>query len=196
MVFSSHFMPLHLLQKMDNKTSTSLELNGIGGIINTEGGVKISIKGRYFNGEEVHENYYADGFNHEEAENSNSYRINVLEPEASSVNILRYSYPGRAVSFFLGGWFDGKTLKDPFITIETSRRLDKCRKIISTFYSRTPEPMADTTPIVTVSYNKHSRKIKGVFAFHPEAHPDVLISGEFDVKLSEIEYKGVENHVF
>ena len=189
-------MPLHLLQKMDNKTATSLELNGTGGIINTEGGVKISIKGRYFNGEEVHENYYADGFNHDEAENSNSYRINVLEPEASSVNILRFSYPGRAVSFFLGGWFDGITLKDPFITIETSRRLDKCRKIISTFNSRNPEPMADTTPILSVSFNKHSGKIKGVFAFYPEAHPDVLISGEFDVKLSEIEYKGVENHVF
>jgi hypothetical protein len=182
---------------MDNKTASLLELNGIGGIINTKGGVKISIKGRYFNGDEVHENYYADGFKHEDAENSNSYRINVLEPGASSVNILRFSFPGRAVSFFLGGWFDGKTIKDPFITIETNRRLDKCRKIISTFYSRNPEPMAaDTTPIVSVSYNKHSRRIKGVFAFHPEAHPDVLISGEFDVKLSVIEYEGVEIHAF
>lgn len=153
---------------------------------NKDGGVKIKIRGNYHNGNEVDEEYYADCFLNEKIDHSSSFRISQTEPENSSVNVFRFNDPSLTISFFMSFWFDGKTYRNPNIQVETNLWFDKYRKISTNLYLCSEDACANASPIRNLKFNRRNRILYGSFNYNPLGHKNVVVSGEFDVRLKMI----------
>jgi hypothetical protein len=151
-----------------------------------DGGVKIRLEGCYHNGNEVNEEYFAYCYFKEKEEYSGSYRINQQNPEYSSVNIMRVNDRPQSIHFFMGFWFDGQSYRDPHIDVETNLWFDKYRKIRTNFYLCSGDELTEINPIKNLVFNRQNRRLSGSFKYHPLGHQNVVVSGEFDVRIKVI----------
>jgi len=152
----------------------------------TGGEVNISIKGFYHDGTQVQESYTVCNYSFEDADNSNSYRIDQQDPDNSSINILRFNDITRSVLIFIRFYYNGKSCRDADIRVETRKKIDTHRFLHSAFYLCDPDENMDHKPLENIVFDQISMEISGSFSFIPSGYERIVISGDFRIKLKKI----------
>lgn len=143
------------------------------------GEISLQINGIHNAGDTISETFTLRSYDTEEIEHSNSIRINKQDSSDSSVNIIRFNDKQKSASIYISFFFDGQSYRDPFIQVETRKKVDKYRTLISYYFLDTTSNGFKENPIFDLIYDEVRKEISGKFIFNPSGHEQIAITGNF-----------------
>lgn len=170
---------------MENHQDKNTELIAQDPFNFTDGEVIINIEGFYHDGTQVQESYTVCNYSFEDADYSNSYRIDQQDPDNSSINILRFNDMTRSVLAFIRFYYNGKSYRDVDIRVETRKKIDTHRYLHSAFYLCDPDENMEQQPLQNIVFDQIKMDITGSFSYIPSGHERIVISGDFRAKLKQ-----------
>ena len=153
-------------------------------ICQTGGEISLQINGVHNAGDTIAETFTLRSYYTDEIEHSNSIRINKQDSSDSSVNISRFNDKQESASIYISFFFDGQSYRDPFIQVETRKKVDKYRTLTSYYLLDTTSNGFKENPIFDLIYDEVRKEISGKFRFIPIGHNNVEITGNFNLLLN------------
>ena len=153
----------------------------------SDGYIRVIIEGSINDNTNFNESFVADKYEKLQMAYSNSFCVNRQCDDKISVNIQRTLEKSKFKSISIRFHIKGTTISDEYIQIEFKKKLNERKILDLSFYTVDCVQAFNFTPLFNIKFDLKSQEISGNFKFNYFNSSLVKISGDFNLRLIQIE---------